>query len=192
MSEQPGEVTQLLEGLRSGDDDDVESVVDRLFELAYGELRSLAAARLRAERPDHTLNATALVHEAYVKLVGQRQTDWKNRAHFFAIAARAMRRILINYAKARKAEKRGGGAPLVTFDEAEGPRVAGPDQLLEIDQALEELAALDERQARVVECRFFVGLQDREIAESLGISIPTVQRDWRMARAWLGARLEKA
>ncbi len=182
----PGDVTQLLGRLRDGP----ERVVDELFPLVYDELRALAQARLRGERPDHTLNATALAHEAYLKLVDQTRANWQNRAHFFAIAARAMRRILVDYAKARNAAKRGGGAPLATFDEASGPRTSGPGELLELDEALTRLEAVAPRQARVVEYRFFVGLKDKEIAEALGVSVPTVRLDWRTARAWLGVALD--
>lgn len=192
----PGEVTQLLNRLGGGDAEprgtSPERVVDRLFPLVYDELKGLAQARLRSERPDHTLNATALVHEAYLKLVDQTRANWQNRAHFFAIAARAMRRILVDYAKARNAEKRGGGAPLATFDEESGPRTSGPEELLELDEALTRLEALEPRQARVVEYRFFVGLRDKEIAEALGVSVPTVRLDWRTARAWLGTELGPA
>jgi len=188
-----GDVTRLL--LELGADrvqDPAEAndrVVDELFPLVYGELRALAQARLGSERPDHTLNATALVHEAYLKLVQQKDADWRNRAQFFAIAATAMRRLLIDYAKARRAAKRGGGQALVTFDEESAPRSSGADELIELDEALGRLEALDGRQARVVEYRFFVGLKDREIAEVLGVSVPTVRRDWRLARAWLSTQM---
>lgn len=164
--------------------------VDEVLPLVYEELRRLAEARLRGERPDHTLNATALVHEAYVKLVDQRRTDWKNRAHFFAIAARAMRRILVDHANKRNAAKRGGGAPLVTLVDGETPRDTGAEQLIELDEALHALEAVDGRQAQVVQLRFFAGLGHEEIAEALGVSVATVNRDWRSARAWLTAHLQ--
>ena len=155
MTGDPGEVTELLDRLqgekREAAEAPSERLVDQLLPLVYDELRALARARLRAERPDHTLNATALAHEAYLKLVDQTRANWRNRAHFFAIAARVMRRILVDYARTRNAEKRGGGAPLVTFDEESGPRTSGPAELLELDEALERLEAMNARQARVVE-----------------------------------------
>lgn len=184
----PGEVTELLlsldsEGLEKGE------AVQRLFPLVYDELRRMAAARLRAERAGHTLSATALVHEAYMKLVNQERVDWKNRAHFFAIAARAMRRILLDHAIARKAEKRGGGAPIVTLGDEDTGREADLDGLIAIDEALGKLAELDPRQERVVELRFFAGLKLAEIAEALGVSLASVNRDWRVARAFLTTQL---
>lgn len=187
----PGDVTRLLARLRAGDGSPDGRVVDRLFELVYEELKTLARARLRSERPDHTLDATALVHEAYLKLVDQTRVDWRNRAHFFAIAAQAMRRLLIDHARARSTAKRGGDRVLVTFDEGDAPRTSGSDELLELDEALTRLEVLDARQARVVEYRFFVGLKDREIAEVLDVSVPTVRRDWRLARAWLSSRVSR-
>jgi RNA polymerase sigma factor (TIGR02999 family) len=181
----PGDITELLLALK----DDPERAVDRLFPKVYDELRALAGARLRAERDGHTLSATALVHEAYLKLVNQNRVDWKNRAHFFAIAARAMRRILIDWAAARNAEKRGSGASFVTLGEASGRQESNVDELLTIDQALTRLAALDERQARVVELRFFSGLTLEEVAEVLDVSLASVNRDWRTARAFLTTEL---
>lgn len=179
-----GDVTELLLRLGEGG-----AAVDRLFPLVYDELKGVAAARLRAERAGHTLSATALVHEAYLKLVSQDRVDWKNRAHFFAIAARAMRRILLDYAIARNAEKRGGGAPLVTLGDDSASRSSNLDELLAIDEAMTRLAALDERQEKVVELRFFGGLKLEEIAEVLGVSLASVNRDWRTARAFLTAEL---
>jgi RNA polymerase sigma factor (TIGR02999 family) len=181
-----GDVTELLLGL----DQDRDRAVDRLFPKVYDELRAVATARLRAERAGHTLSATALVHEAYLKLVDQRRVDWKNRAHFFAIAARAMRRILLDHATARNAEKRGGGAALVTLGEESASRESNLDEVLALDQAMGRLAALDPRQERVVELRFFGGLNLEEIAEVLGVSLASVNRDWRMARAFLTAELQ--
>jgi RNA polymerase sigma factor (TIGR02999 family) len=184
MTEQ-GDVTQLLKSMIDGSPE----AADVLYPRVYAELKAIAAARLRAEREGHTLSATALVHEAYLKLVRQSDVDWQNRSHFFAIAARAMRRVLLDYAIARKAEKRGGGVPMVTL----GPDSAGQDSKLDdviaIDEALTRLAALDERQAQVVELRFFGGLKLEEIAESLGVSLASVNRDWRMARAYLSNAL---
>lgn len=181
----PGDVTELLLSLDAGGG----KAVDRLLPLVYDELRGIAAARLRAERAGHTLSATALVHEAYLKLVHQDRVDWKNRAHFFAVAARAMRRILLDWAIARKAEKRGGGAPLVTLGDDSAGRAPNYDELLAIDEAMGRLAELDERQEKVVELRFFGGLKHEEIAEVLGTSLATVNRDWRAARAFLTTQL---
>jgi len=181
----PGEVTELLLNL----DRDRDRAVDRLFPKVYEELRGVAAARLRAERSGHTLSATALVHEAYLKLVNQERVDWKNRAHFFAIAATAMRRILLDFAIARKAEKRGGGAPMVTLGEESARQESNIDELLAIDQAMRRLAELDERCEQVVELRFFGGLRLEEIAEVLDLSLASVNRAWRTARAFLTTEL---
>lgn len=188
MNESLGEVTQRLRAIRSLRD----PAADELFALVYDELRRLAAAQLRKERPGHTLTPTALVHEAYIKLVEQTRVDWKNRAHFFAVAARAMRRILIDYARKRGAKKRGAGErPLViTLGAGRDERATRLDELLTLDDALERLRALDERRARVVELRFFAGLQHREIGTALGVSEPTARRDWRLARAWLSRELQ--
>ncbi len=163
--------------------------VDRVFPLVYQELKAIAAARLREERKDHTLGATALVHEAYLKLVGQRDADWKNRAHFFAVAARAMRRILLDHAIARKAKKRGGGEPLVTLLDAEAGETSSAEQLIELDDAMTRLAELDPRQAHVVELRFFGGLTLEDIAGVTRRSLSSVNRDWRSARAYLTTQL---
>jgi RNA polymerase sigma factor (TIGR02999 family) len=179
------DITALLAELEGGN----RSVVDQLLPHVYAELRTLAQRQLRSERPDHTLNTTALVHEAYLRLVRQERVDWKGRAHFFGIAALAMRRILVNYAEKRRAEKRGGGAPLATFVEGDDPREANAEDLLAVNQALEALAARSERQAKIVELWFFGGLTQEEIAEVLGISVPTIRRDWRVARAFLSRAL---
>jgi RNA polymerase sigma factor (TIGR02999 family) len=175
------DLTALLSDLRSGDAD----AVDAILPLVYDELQVLARRQLRSERDGHTLDTAALVHEAYLKLVRQESVDWQNRAHFFGIASLAMRRILVNYAAARKAEKRGGGAAAVTYHDGDVGRTARIDDLLDLDAALTTLAERSERAARVVEMWFFGGLTHEEIAEALGISEPTVRRDWRMARAWL-------
>ena len=167
--------------------------LEALMPLVYAELRRLAAHYLKGERPGQTLQPTALVHEAYVKLQKDRPERWQNRAHFCAIAAHAMRQILIERARARDALKRGGGQALVTFDE--GLPAAVPDRgvdLLSLDAALERLAALDEGQARIVELRYFGGLSIEETAEAMGISPATVKRHWAVARAWLAKELEPA
>lgn len=183
---QRGNVTELLGQLRGGN----RTVVDSLMPLVYEQLHAMARGQLRRERPEHTLNATALVHEAYLKLVGQDRVDWQNRAHFFAIAAQAMRRILINHANRRLAAKRGAGEALVTFDEELVQGHQRAEELIQLDEALQRLAKLSERQSRVVEYRFFGGLKHREIAEVLGVSVGTVRLDWRMARAWLSRELQ--
>jgi RNA polymerase sigma factor (TIGR02999 family) len=177
----PKDVTALLARWRGGD----RRALDRLIPLIYDELRSLAHHYLRRERSDHTLQTTALVHEAYVRLVGGDVPALQNRSHFFGIAARLMREILVEHARARQAAKRGSGVPLVSLDEAlHYPQASNVDILL-LDEALDKLAALDERQSRIVELRFFTGLSIDETSEVLGISPATVSREWTSARAWL-------
>lgn len=183
--ESSGQIIQLLEQYSAGD----ESVVDRLIPLVYPDLRRIAHRRLRSEPADLTLNTTALVHETYLNLVDQTSCDWSDRAHFFAVAARLMRRVLIDYARKKKAEKRGGGTVRVTLQEemaATDPRFG---DLLALDEALEALAAHDERMGRVVECRFFGGMTVEETAAALDVSTRTVERDWMRARAYLGRSL---
>lgn len=175
------DVTLILKDVRAGD----RTVVDRLFALVYEELRRIAHAHLLRERRDHTLSTTALVHEAYLRLVDQTRVEWQDRAHFCAVAARAMRRILVDYARRRQAQKRGGKEQPLPLDEA---RVAVDEQatlLLSLDQALDRLSALNERLAAVVEYRFFGGLTEKETAEVLDVSARTVRRDWVKAKAWL-------
>ena len=158
---------------------------DGMMEIVYGELRRLAASYMRRERPDHTLQPTALVHEAFMRLVDQRRIDWSNRAQFMALAAVMMRRILVNYARDGVAAKRGGGAehvPLTLAGEAIG---SAEVNLLDLHEALNRLGEADRRKARIVELKFFAGLTTGEIAETLGISSATVERDWKFARAWL-------
>lgn len=183
--EQSVDITGMLGRLEGSD----PRFVEELFGALYGPLKAMAHRQLQGERRDHTLNATALVHEAYLKLVDQHAITWQNRAHFLAVAARAMRRILIDYARGRLAEKRGGGQAVVTFNEEAMARSARADELVELDTALVRLAGLNERHARVVEYKFFGGLTHEEIAEVLGVSIQTVHRDWRFARAWLATEL---
>ena len=158
---------------------------DRILPIVYAELRRLAAAYLRSERPGHTLQPTALVHEAYLRLIDQRQLDWSNRAQFVGMAAVMMRRILVNHARDRIAEKRGGGAEHVPLTLAGGDIGAMEVDLLDLHQALEELSATDPRKARIVELKFFGGLTTEELAGTLGISPATAERDWKFARAWL-------
>lgn len=180
-SNEPGAATALLNALGAGD----ERARDRMLPLIYDELRSLAARYLRRERPGHTLQPTALVHEAYVRLIDQRQVDWTNRAQFIGLAAVMMRRILVNHARDRIAAKRGGSAervPLTIVAEQIGtPEV----DLLGLHDALERLAALDARKSQIVELKFFGGLTMDEIAATVGVSRATVERDWTFARAWL-------
>lgn len=168
------------------------TVLDAMLPRVYDELRAMARRQLRGERADHTLNTTALVHEAYEKLVQQDRMTWQNRAHFLSLAALSMRRILINYARDRAAQKRGGGAPVATFEDGMARRTARVDDLIDLDDALKRLETLHERQSQVVTYRFFGGLTQREIAEVLGVSEPTVRRDWRLARAWLSRELRSA
>ena len=182
----PSEITRLLEAAGGGD----QHAIDNLLPLIYDEVRRLAQAQLRSERPSHTLNATALVHEAYLKLIVQDRVSWQNRAHFFAIAAQAMRRILVDYARGRLAQKRGGGAAIVTLNDEIIATDSRAEDIAALDDALERLRRLDERQCRIVELRFFSGLTEKEVGSALGISEATVKRDWRMARAWLGRELK--
>jgi RNA polymerase sigma factor (TIGR02999 family) len=163
---------------------------DRLYERAYDQLKALAH-RVRAGRAGETLSTTALVNEAWLKLANGREAAWRDRAHFFAVAARAMRQILVDGARRRLAVKRGGaGAQLITLDESVQDTPVRPEQLLALDDALTELAALDPRRASVVEQRYFAGLSVEETARILGISTATVERDWRLARAWLATALK--
>ncbi|MFN8575080.1 MAG: ECF-type sigma factor [Gemmatimonadaceae bacterium] len=179
------DVTRLLHEVSSGAD----GAAERLIRLVYAELHDLAVAYMRREKGDHTLQPTALVNEAYLRLVGPSQPEWKDRAHFFGIAARAMRRVLVDHARRRSAVKREGGER-ITLDEA----VASADErsidLLALDDALAKLAALEERQAQIVELRFFGGLDVDQVAQVLGISPATVKRDWAFARAFLQRELD--
>jgi len=183
---EPGDVTLLLTELSAGD----RSVLDELLPLVYEELRRLAHRTLLGEREGHTLNTTALVHEAYLKLARVDRLTWKDRAHFFAVCSQAMRRVLVNYALMRKAGKRGGGAPHVPIEDVVAAARTRPDDILWVDDTLKRLEALNSRQTRVVECRVFGGMGVRETAEALAISSATVKRDWTLARAWLTREME--
>jgi RNA polymerase sigma factor (TIGR02999 family) len=187
MSPDPGEVTRLLIDLQEGKPE----AENLLLPMVYDELRRLARSYLRRERPDHTLQATALVHEAYIKLAGQKGT-WQNRSHFFGVAAQVMRRILVDYARSHGAAKRGSGGVKVQLDEALPISAAQSRELLDVDAALTRLEAVDPRQARVVELRFYAGLSIEETAEVLSCATRTVTRDWRMAQAWLRRELNSA
>ena len=162
--------------------------MDRAVPLIYDELRRIARSHLSRERPDHTLTTTALVHEAYLRMVDIQRVAWQDRAHFFAMAARQMRRILVDHARAAGRKKRGGDAVKVSLDEVSDLPIR-PESLIDLDGALERLEAANERQCRVVECRCFVGLSVEETAEALGTSPTTVKRDWAFARAWLNREL---
>ena len=175
------EITQLLVRLRDGD----AEVMDALFPLVYGELRSMAHRQLGYRRTGQTINTTALVHEAYLKLVDQTQVTWESRNHFFGVAAKAMRHILVDYARRRNAQKRGGGQQHTLLDEADIRVEAQAGELLALDDALTQLAALNERLSQIVELRFFGGMTVEETAAALDISERTVKRDWRKARAFL-------
>jgi len=181
MSQKPENVTQLLLGWGKGD----KEALDQLLPLVYDELRRQAARYLRRERVGHTLQTTALIHEAYIRLVDQKKVQWQNRAHFFGIAAQLMRRILVDHARSKKRAKRGGSDVRVSLAEATTP-VKAPDlDVLALDEALDRLTQVDEQQAKVVELRFFSGLSVEETAEVLQISPATVKREWSMAKAWL-------
>lgn len=180
-SDSSSDITGLLVDWSNGD----QSALDKLLPLVEKELHRLAHSYMRRESPDHTLQTTALVNEAYLKLIDQKKTRWQNRAHFFGIAARIMRRILMNYARDQQRLKRGGGAIQVSLSEVAVISLSKTTDLLALDEALERLAATDERKARVVELRYFGGLSVEETAEVLGISEITVLRDWKFAKAWL-------
>jgi RNA polymerase sigma factor (TIGR02999 family) len=181
------EITRLLADWSNGD----RQALEKLTPLVYDELRRLAARYLRQERSDHTLQSTALVHEAYMKLVGQNNVRWQNRAHFFGIAAQMIRRILVDYARARRAEKRGSGVDALSLDEAIALPGGKDLDLVALDDALEGLAKIDERQSRLVELRFFTGLTIEETAEVLQMSVATAKRDWVSAKAWLAREIRR-
>jgi RNA polymerase sigma factor (TIGR02999 family) len=185
------QVTRLCREAARGEpgNQDDRDAVDALVDHVYATLRRMAGRQMGAERVDHTLSPTALVHEAYLKLVDQHQLDWRDRAHFYAVAARIMRRVLIDHARRKLAGKRGGDQVRVTFSDEVGGVVAGPESLLELDGALDRLEELSPRQRQVVELRFFGGMTHEEVAAVLGVSVPTVRRDWRLAQAWLQREL---
>jgi RNA polymerase sigma factor (TIGR02999 family) len=180
-------ITELLVQWSEGD----QAALDRLTPLVYDELRQMARTYLRGERPDHTLQATALVHEAYLRLIDQREVRWQNRAHFFGIASQMMRRVLVNHALARAAGKRGGGAQKIQLEEAEGLAVGPEVEILALDEAMKQLEKLDPLQNRVVELRYFGGLTVEEAAEVLNLSAATVKREWSTARLWLRRQLKR-
>jgi RNA polymerase sigma-70 factor (ECF subfamily) len=183
----PGDVTRLLAALNTGDPDARPALVS----LVYSELRKLASRYLRHERANLTLQPTALVHEAYLRLAEQHGVRWQNRAHFFGVAAQAMRRILVDHARAHQASKRGGGRAPVPLDEVEIGTPQRPEDVALLDEALTRLEKLDPQQGRIVELRFFAGLTVEETGEVLGVSATTVKREWSLARAWLHREMRK-
>jgi RNA polymerase sigma factor (TIGR02999 family) len=181
MASSPPEVTQLLKDWRNGD----RAALDKLIPLVYDELHRIARRYMRRERPGGSLQTTALVNEAYLRLVGLRQVEFQNRSHFLAVAAQVMRHLLVDYARSRRYAKHGGSARRVSLDESavlfEGPN----DQLLALDEALTRLASMDQRKSQIVELRYFGGMNTEETAELLGVSVITVKREWQKAKAWL-------
>jgi RNA polymerase sigma-70 factor, ECF subfamily len=187
MSTNSSEISLLLDQCRDGQ----AEAFERLMELVYDDLRRLAAWQLQAERPGHTLQPTALVHEAYLKLAGQNPIEWQNKAHFFALAAQVMRHILVDHARTKQRDKRGGGQASVALDEALKLSHSREPDLIELDEALKTLAGRDARKSRIVELRYFGGLSIEETADVLGISPTTVRREWTLAKAWLRRELGK-
>lgn len=181
MTSSGSDITALLVRTRGSG----EEAFDALFPLVYDELRTIARQRLRRHRPGETLNTTALVHEAYLKLVDQSAVEWSDRAHFFALASRAMRFIIIDYARARTAEKRGGGNEVLSLNDVDVASEERAVDLLRLHRALDQLTEIDERLGHIVEYRFFGGMTYEEIAEVTQLSVPTLKRDWRRARTWL-------
>jgi RNA polymerase sigma-70 factor, ECF subfamily len=190
MIESPGpaDITRLLIDWRAGD----QGALEQLIPLVHEELRRLARRHMAHERVGHTLQATALVNEAYVRLIDVRQVKWQDRAHFFAMSSRLMRRILVDFARSKRYQKRGGGAQKVSFDEALVVATGPGHDLVALDDALNALAAFDARKAQVVEMRFFGGLSVEETAEALNVSVDTVMRDWKLAKAWLLRELKQS
>jgi RNA polymerase sigma factor (TIGR02999 family) len=185
--ESGGDITRLLQRVASGD----PSATERLADAVYAELRRIAGALMAHERRDHTLQPTVIAGEAYLNLVEQRDRNWQNRAHFFAVAAQAMRRLLVDYGRRRQTQKRGAGVAHVEGDPPSPGTAAAFEELLAVNEVLDRLGLIDERQARIVELRYFGGLTEEETAEVLKISTRTVKRDWTVARAWLYAELTR-
>jgi RNA polymerase sigma factor (TIGR02999 family) len=185
MSQGTHSITALLEQWRSGD----KKAADRIMELVYAELHRIAAKEMRRERREHTLQTTALVHEAYLRLCGSEPVQCIDRAHFFAVAARQLRRVLVDHARRVRSERRGGGLVKVAFCDSDAGGCELDERLLAVEESLERLQALDPRAAKVVELRYFGGLTEAEAAEELNISIATLKRDWDFARTWLASEL---
>ena len=188
MASSPQEISQLLVAWSQGD----QTAAEQLMPLVYGELRRMARRYMAGQPPGHTLQTTALIHEAYLKMMGQQGKRWQNRAHFFGVAARAMRHILVDYARGRKAVKRGGEARAVSLDEAALVTKGQAAEIVALDEALTRLAHLSPRQSNVVELRYFGGMSVEETAEVLKVSSETVTRDWRMAKSWLLRELQQS
>jgi RNA polymerase sigma factor (TIGR02999 family) len=186
MGTTPQEITDLLQAWERGN----QSALEKLIPLVEKELRRLARSYMRRERTDHVLQTTALVNEAFIKLIGQNHVHWQNRSHFYGIAAQCMRRVLVDYAKARSRMKRGGDAQQIELSDASRMSVTQSEELLALDEALKNLALVDERKSKVIELRYFCGYNMGEIAEILNISEATVARDWRLARAWLKRKID--
>jgi RNA polymerase sigma factor (TIGR02999 family) len=185
--DQSGQVTELLQHWKQGD----EQALHTLLPLLYKELRRLAHYHLQSERPDHTLQSTALVHEAYLRLLGGQPVEFQNRAHFVALASRLMRQILVDYARERRASKRDGGCR-IAVEYLDALAISGDAELVALDDALSELGRIDERQAKIVEMKFFGGLSAPEISQVLGLSRATVDRDWATARVWLHRQMSRS
>lgn len=179
------DVTELLAAHAKG----IPDALERLVPLVYADLRRMARAQVRSQRPGATLDTGALVHEAYVRLVDERRAEWRDRRHFFAVASIAMRQIVIDHARRRTSAKRGGGEHVTALDDAADPIARDAEQLLDLDRALTALHDVDPRAVRIVECRYFGGLSEQETADALGVSLRTVQREWLKARAWLRGAL---
>ena len=187
MTPSSQDVTRLLLAWRNGD----QEALERLTPLVYGELRRMAHRFMRRERPDHTLQSSALVNEAYIRLIDCHQVDWQNRAHFFGIAAQMMRQILIDHARRHARARRGGGLRQVSFEETAIVSVERAAELIALDDALNDLAAFDLGKSRIVELRFFGGLTNEEVGEVMGMTLRTVEREWRKAKAWLRRAISK-
>lgn len=187
-SEEPSRITTLLNELRGGN----ESAREELVTLVYPELRRIAAGYIRQERPDHTLRTTGLVHEMYLRMFGAASVDWRSRAHFFAAVAREMRHILVDYARARDAQKRPDARLKISLSDAGAEAIidARDEEVVALDEALSRLETVDPRASRVVELRYFTGLSEREAAEAMGLSLSTLKRDWNFAKAWLHDALQ--
>jgi RNA polymerase sigma factor (TIGR02999 family) len=186
MAQDSHSITGLLMEWRGGN----REAANQLMELVYGELHRIASREMRRERPEHTLQTTALVHEMYLRLCGSGPVNWQDRAHFFAVAAQQLRRVLVDYARRVHSEKRGGGQVRLELRDSYGGAWEIDDRLLALDESLTRLQALDERAAKVIELRFFGGLSEAEAAEALDISVATLKRDWEFARTWLASRLD--
>ena len=188
MTESPNEVTQLLVAWGNGD----QAALDQLMPLVYSELHRLAHRHIKKERPGHTLQTSALLNEAFLRLVDQRDVQWQGRAHFFSIAAQMMRRILVDYARSRRFAKRGGDAQQISFDEELVVSRQLSADVLQLHDSLNELTNIDERKSKIVELKFFGGLSIEETAEVLGVSPGTVMRDWTLAKAWLRIAMKRS